>query len=74
MSPILRKLSVMQQLELGLALVQPAHAELPEPQDILDPAVGRLGNLWWSSFFGQCDKFFSCRLMLESNGFFICQQ
>ena len=25
-------------------------------------------SLWWSSLFGQFDKFFSCRLMLESNG------
>ena len=24
--------------------------------------------LWWSSYFGQFDKFDSCRLMLESNG------
>ena len=25
-------------------------------------------GVWWSSYFGQFDKFDSCRLMLESNG------
>ena len=25
-------------------------------------------NLWWSSFFGHFNRFFNCRLMLESNG------
>jgi hypothetical protein len=25
-------------------------------------------GLWWSSYFGQFNKFGSCRLMLESNG------
>ena len=24
--------------------------------------------LWWSSFFGHFNRFFNCRLMLESNG------
>ena len=30
--------------------------------------VVTIKRLWWSSLFGQFDKFFSCRLMLESNG------
>ena len=32
------------ELELGLNTVQPAQAELTEPQHTLDPAVGRLGD------------------------------
>ena len=34
------------------------------------PCIGLkpTARLWWSSYFGQFDKFFSCRLMLESNG------
>jgi hypothetical protein len=35
--------------------------------DAFDRAAYR-DELWWSSYFGQFDKFFSCRLMLESNG------
>jgi hypothetical protein len=36
--------AAMSELELRLHVVQPSHAELPEPQHVLDPAVGRLGN------------------------------
>ena len=32
------------ELELGFSLFQPTHVELTKPQNILDPAVGWLGN------------------------------
>ena len=32
------------EFELGFDLFQPSHAELAKSQNVLDPAVGRLGN------------------------------
>ncbi|MBG6072179.1 hypothetical protein IWX87_001936 [Polaromonas sp. CG_9.7] len=32
------------ELELGFYIFQTPHAELAKPQNVLDPAVGRLGN------------------------------
>ena len=46
------------------SLCDAAAVKVSQPTELASP----IDKLWWSSYFGQFDKFDSCRLMLESNG------